>query len=101
MKILAIGVHTDDCEYGVGGTLKLLTDLGWEAEILNLCPYKFSPSPERDLAFSKEAAKLLGCNKVAEVPKTKDWWRNTGENAKRIESAQRVLHRGDLPCTAL
>lgn len=86
MKLLAIGVHTDDCEYGVGGTLKLLADRGWEVEIFNTCPYKFSPSPERDLAFSKEAAALLGCVKVAEVPKTKDWWRNTPENAKVIES---------------
>ena len=54
MKLLVIGVHTDDCEYGIGGTAKLLADRGWEVEFLNLCPYKFSPNPEPDLQRSKE-----------------------------------------------
>ena len=86
MKLLVIGVHTDDCEYGIGGTSKLLSDRGWEVEFFNLCPYKFSPNPETDLARSKEAAKILGATKIAEVPKNKDWWYNTPEHSKEIEA---------------
>ncbi len=28
IKVLAMGVHNDDCDYGIGGTAKLLTDQG-------------------------------------------------------------------------
>ena len=84
-KLLVLGVHTDDCEYGIGGASKLLADKGWEVEFFNFCPYKFSPNPESDIIKSKEAAMILGATKIAEKPENKDWWYATPEHSKRIE----------------
>ena len=85
MRALAIGVHTDDCEFGIGGILAQLSQQGWEVEIHNLSPNKFSENPEENLVKSKEAAEILGVHKVAKVPEDKNFWRNTIEHAKEVE----------------
>ena len=37
-SVLVIGIHIDDCEFGAGGTIKLLADRGMDVTILNIKP---------------------------------------------------------------
>lgn len=57
IKVLAMGVHNDDCEYGIGGTAKLLADLGCEVYF----SYMMSPYHEKLAEFqTSDSLKLLG-----------------------------------------
>ena len=57
MKALAIGIHVDDCECGVGGILRLLYEKGWDITILTPSPNNLSDNIEEDNKQSKIAAK--------------------------------------------
>lgn len=68
-KVLVIGVHEDDCEYGMGGTAKLLSDYGCEILFVNTYPSKrMSTLPDVDMgainAQNKAAAELVGAKKI-------------------------------------
>ncbi len=63
-KVLVIGIHVDDSEYSVGGTLKLLADKGCDVKILNITPNLRDPDRAASDKQSKEAAAILGAEKI-------------------------------------
>ncbi len=65
-KVLAIGIHEDDSEYSIGGTLKLLKDRGCDVTILNIMPNLFVSDSdiEEHNKNSIAAAEVLGVKKI-------------------------------------
>ncbi len=70
-RVMVIGAHNDECEYGVGGVTKLLTDRGCEVRFLNPCasfhisPGEITPAEEaRWKQQEQDAAAVLGASKV-------------------------------------
>ena len=64
MKVLAIGIHIDDCE-AMGGTLNLLAREGAEVTILNIMPYTDCSGRNKDAdEQSMKAAAVLGAKKI-------------------------------------
>ena len=61
MKILSVGIHASDCEYGMGGTAALLAERGHEVLFVNLR----SPSEEDGLQEkSVRAAEILCARQI-------------------------------------
>ena len=50
MKILSVGIHASDCEYGMGGTAALLAERGHEVLFVNL------KSPSEKVIFFPDRA---------------------------------------------
>lgn len=64
MKAMAIGIHTDDTDYGVGGTSALLAQRGWDVTFVQLRPNIFDADPEANNARSIAASQILGAKKI-------------------------------------
>ncbi len=62
MKILCVGAHPDDVEMGMGGTVALLVDQGYDVLLLDLTNGEPTPygTPETRIKESQESAKILG-----------------------------------------
>jgi bacillithiol biosynthesis deacetylase BshB1 len=61
--VIAVSPHPDDAEIGCGGTLALLSNLGYRVGIIDLTdgePTPFNENPEIRIKESLEAAKVLG-----------------------------------------
>lgn len=59
MRILAIGAHPDDLEYGCGGTLYKMSRLGHEISLLVMTRGEMGGKPELRQFEQEKAAKLL------------------------------------------
>jgi LmbE family N-acetylglucosaminyl deacetylase len=64
MKILAVGAHPDDIEFGCGGTLLKYAQAGHETYLLILTDGSFGGDPSVRIAEQKRAAKLMGVKEV-------------------------------------
>lgn len=62
--VLAIGAHPDDIEIGCGGTIKILTSLGYKVYALILTKGEKGGNPEVRVKEAKASAKILGIKKV-------------------------------------
>ncbi len=67
-KALFIGAHNDECEYGTGGTAKLLSDLGVDVTFLNVAAsWHYNASAEDKQEIIRQdylAAEILGIKKI-------------------------------------
>ena len=63
-KILSISIHSDDSEYAMGGTTKLLVDKGCEVTYLNIRSDLNPAKREQFDTYSKAGAALLGAKKI-------------------------------------
>ena len=63
---MCVGAHPDDVEMGMGGTVALLVDQGYDVLILDLTNGEPTPygSPEIRKKESEEAAKVLGVKRI-------------------------------------
>lgn len=80
-RILSIGVHGDDCEYGMGGTAKLLCDNGCEVYFLNILPKDFS---QRNISQNESSAGILGATKVTNTEAGLELHNNISQSARLI-----------------
>ena len=64
MKAMAIGIHNDDCEYGAGGILSLLSKRGWETVIVQIRPNQLDSDRDAGNRASIAAAAILGAKKI-------------------------------------
>lgn len=65
--VIAISPHPDDAEIGCGGTLAQLAEMGYRVGIIDLTdgePTPFNDDPEIRIRESKEAAKILGIERI-------------------------------------
>jgi len=65
--LIAVSPHPDDAEIGCGGTLALLSDMGYRIAIVDLTngePTPFNDDPQIRLNEASEAAKILGIERV-------------------------------------
>ena len=65
--MVAVSPHPDDAEIGCGGTLLLLSELGYRVGIIDLTdgePTPFNDSPEIRIKESLEAASILGVERI-------------------------------------
>ncbi len=65
--VIAISPHPDDAEIGCGGTLAQLAERGYRVGIIDLTdgePTPFNDDPEIRIRESKEAAKILGIERI-------------------------------------
>ncbi|MHA1942686.1 MAG: PIG-L family deacetylase [Candidatus Hodarchaeales archaeon] len=73
--IIAVSPHPDDAEIGCGGTLALLSDMGFKIAIIDLTdgePTPFNENPQIRLDEASRAAKILGVKRVTlELPNRK------------------------------
>ena len=78
MKVLSIGIHLDDCEYGMGGTAHLLAQRGASVTMLNLKPYMHCTGGNAEgNAQSMRAAEKLGAQRIIlEYSDTKYYQKN-------------------------
>lgn len=78
MRILAIGAHPDDLEYGCGGTLYKMSKLGHEINLLVMTRGEMGGKPELRQKEQEKAAKLLNAKiywgrfQDTEIPLEKD-----------------------------
>ena len=64
MKILALGAHPDDIEYGCGGTFLKFARKGENIYLMVLTRGEFGGDPEKRQKEQEEAMKLLGVKKI-------------------------------------
>ncbi len=64
MKILALGAHPDDIEYGCGGTFLKFARKGVDVHFMVLTKGEFGGDPETREKEQEEAMKLLGAKKI-------------------------------------
>ena len=64
MKILALGAHPDDIEYGCGGTFLKFARKGMDIYFMVLTKGEFGGNPETREKEQEEAMKLLGVKKI-------------------------------------
>lgn len=64
MKILALGAHPDDIEYGCGGTFLKFARKGMDIYFIVLTKGEFGGDPETREKEQEEAMKLLGVKKI-------------------------------------
>ncbi|MFX0152151.1 MAG: PIG-L family deacetylase [Candidatus Hodarchaeota archaeon] len=73
--IIAVSPHPDDAEIGCGGTLSLLSELGYQVGIVDLTdgePTPFNDNPEIRIKESLEAARILGIKRfLLDLPNRK------------------------------
>lgn len=92
MKALVIGVHMDDCEYGVGGTTALLTQKGVDVTFLNIKPYKhYSGGDIEANKQSTSAAQLLGANKITLDYTGTRYYKNNETTVRAVEQVIRDI----------
>ncbi len=76
LRALFLGAHNDECEYGTGGLAWLLHQAGVRTRFYNpkTCdPGLSSEERERVYRLSRDAAALLGAEKVCESPEHPIW----------------------------
>lgn len=91
VKVLMIGAHNDECEYGCGGTAKLLCDKGCEVMFLNpACLWHKDDASEDERAVweaqERRAAEILGAEKTVIGPRDTRYYRGGHEAVAEIES---------------
>lgn len=64
MKILAIGAHPDDCEYGCFGTLAKNLKNGDEVHLLHVCYGVLRRDPLIRVKEAKKSARILGASSI-------------------------------------
>ncbi|MHA2138415.1 MAG: PIG-L family deacetylase [Candidatus Hodarchaeales archaeon] len=65
--LIAVSPHPDDAEIGCGGTLALLSEMGYRIAIVDLTngePTPFNDDPQVRLNEASKAAKILGIERV-------------------------------------
>ncbi len=65
--LIAVSPHPDDAEIGCGGTLALLSEMGYQIAIIDLTngePTPFNDDPQIRIDEAKNAAKVLGIERV-------------------------------------
>ncbi|MHA2289913.1 MAG: PIG-L family deacetylase [Promethearchaeota archaeon] len=65
--LIAVSPHPDDAEIGCGGTLALLSEMGYRIAIIDLTngePTPFNDDPQIRLNEASNAAKILGIERV-------------------------------------
>ena len=68
-KVIALGVHNDDCEYSLGGTAKLLKDAGCDVKFVDV----FSPYHDKICEVFHEPSEVtLGIKKLRGYVNAKD-----------------------------
>lgn len=88
MKIMCIGAHIDECEYGVGGVSALLAEQGHEVYFLNPATFLHTSEEGREkmMRQSEAAAAVLGVRKTVWLNEKRDrTWLCTLENIDRIQ----------------
>lgn len=65
MKLLSLGIHPDDADFGTGGFLVLLKEAGWETVILDLTEGERSTNGtvEERRAEAERSAEILGVSR--------------------------------------
>ena len=86
MKILSIGIHMDDCEFGMGGIAALLAERGHEVLFVNQKPYMHYiggvPGANEQ---SIHAAELLSAQKIIlDYDQTK-YFKNNEKTTRELE----------------
>lgn len=88
-KILFIGAHNDDCEYGTGGVAALLNELGCETVFLNIACTRHDDFDEKTLARMNkqetDAAAVLGAKKIITGERGREAYSYTRANVNIIE----------------
>lgn len=91
MKVLAIGIHIDDCE-AMGGTLNLLAREGAEVTILNIMPYTDCRGRNKDAdEQSMKAAAVLGAKKIILDYEGTKFYRTNEETVRKTEEIIRSI----------
>ncbi|MHA2217401.1 MAG: PIG-L deacetylase family protein, partial [Candidatus Hodarchaeales archaeon] len=65
--LIAVSPHPDDAEIGCGGTLALLSEMGYRIAIVDLTngePTPFNDDPQTRIDEANNAAKILGIERV-------------------------------------
>ena len=88
MKALAIGIHNDDVEYGVGGTLALLAKRGWETVIVQLRTNALAADRQKSNEESIAAAAILGARKIVLDDPCEAFYR---DNDTTVEALKNVI----------
>ena len=89
MKILAVGIHIDDIEYGVGGTTALLTQKGHEVVYLNIQHYNHHKGGDEKVdKQSIEAAQILGARKIILDYNETKYYKN---NERSVRGVQEII----------
>lgn len=87
-KILFIGAHNDECEYGTGGIAALLSHAGHEVMFLNVaCKRHSVRTPERlkvEEEMERRAAEILGAKKKIVGDRSSSAYFQTPENTEII-----------------
>lgn len=85
-SVLVIGIHIDDCEFGAGGTIKLLADRGMDVTILNIKPYMHYLGRNAQVdAQSMHAAEILNAKKIILDYNATKYYRNNEETIRKVE----------------
>ena len=86
MKILATGIHADDCEYGLGGTAALLCERGHEVLFVNPNPCgQVAEASEEANAQNIRAAEILGAKKDMSITYQTKYYQNNEESTRQLE----------------
>lgn len=98
-NVLVIGAHPDDVEIGMGGTIGALVRRGDTVTLLDLTDGEPTPmgSPERRLAESEAAAKVLGVARRISLPLPNRYLMDTVEHRVAVAEVIREV-RPNLLC---
>ena len=88
MKVMAIGIHNDDCEYGAGGILALLAKRGFDVTVVQLRPDFLDNDREGSNRRSIDAAAILGAKKIILDDEDSGFYRT---NDARIQALKEVI----------
>lgn len=93
-KVLFIGAHNDDCEYGAGGAAALLKSAGCETVFLNVACTRHAAFDGETLAVMNkqetDAAAVLGASKIITGERTRETYFYNQQNVDIIEEQ---IHR--------
>ena len=102
MKILALGCHPDDIEFGCGGTLIKYADAGHDIDMMVMTEGHAGGESETRRSEQESAAKILGCQRLVwggyrdtELPLTRDLIQRVEDAIAEIEPAFIFVHYGD------
>ena len=102
MKILALGCHPDDIEFGCGGTLIKYADAGHEVYLMVLTEGQAGGETATRRAEQEAAAALLGCKELfwggyrdTELPLSRELIQRLEEVIDEIQPAFIFVHYGD------
>lgn len=94
-KVLFIGAHNDDCEYGAGGVAAMLSALGCETVFLNIACTRHAVFDEQTLARMNkqetDAAAVLGATKIIIGERGRQTYAYTQDNCDAVEEQLHIL----------